>query len=52
MGSTGLMFALLVAGYLIGVWTACAVLRHGQDEYEDGTNLQPAPARTRPRLHQ
>jgi len=42
------MFALLVAGYLVGVWTACAVLRHGQDEYEEGTRLQPASVLTRP----
>ncbi len=43
------MFGLLVAGYLVGVWTACAVLRHGQDEYEEGTQLLPAPVLTRPR---
>jgi len=39
----GLMFALLVAGYLVGVWTACVVLRQGQDEYEDDARRQPAP---------
>lgn len=42
MGSTGLMFALLVVGYLVGVWTACLVLRHSQDEYENGARRQPA----------
>jgi hypothetical protein len=47
MGSTGLMFALLVAGYLVGVWTACVVLRQGQDEYEDGARQQPTAVRTR-----
>jgi hypothetical protein len=36
MGSTGALFALFVAGYLLGVWTACLVLRQGQDAYEDG----------------
>jgi hypothetical protein len=41
------MFALLVVGYLIGVWTACAVLRHSQDEYEDGTRRQRVPVRIR-----
>jgi hypothetical protein len=45
------MLALLVAGYVIGVWTACAVLRKGQDEYEDGERRQPAPAPVRPRWH-
>lgn len=37
------MFALLVVGYLVGVWTACVVLRHGQDEYEDGSRRRRVP---------
>jgi hypothetical protein len=27
---------LFVAGYLLGVWTACVVLRQGQGAYEEG----------------
>ena len=37
MGSIGALFALFVAGYLLGVWTACLVLRQGQSGYEDGS---------------
>jgi hypothetical protein len=37
VGSTGALFALFVGGYLLGVWTACVVLRQGQDDYEDGS---------------
>ena len=44
MGSPGLMFALFVVGYLLGVWAACVVLRQGQKEYEDET-LLPASVR-------
>jgi hypothetical protein len=36
VGSTGALFALFVAGYLLGVWTACVVLRKGQGDYENG----------------
>ena len=36
MGSIGALFALFVAGYILGVWTACFVLRQGQTAYEDG----------------
>jgi hypothetical protein len=35
MGSIGALFALFVAGYILGVWTACVVLRQGQGTYED-----------------
>ena len=41
MGSLGLMFALFVAGYLLGVWAACIVLRGSQDDYEDGAIRPP-----------
>jgi len=37
MGSIGALFALFVAGYLVGVWTACVVLRQAQGTYEDGS---------------
>lgn len=36
------MFALLLVGYLVGVWTACLVLRQSQGDYEDGARRQPA----------
>jgi hypothetical protein len=42
MGSIGALFALFVAGYLVGVWTACMVLRQGQGDYEDGTPGTPS----------
>jgi hypothetical protein len=32
----GLVFALFTVGYILGVWTACLVLRQTQREYEDG----------------
>ncbi len=41
------MIALLVVGYLVGVWTACAVLRQGQDEYENGGRRRQAPVTIR-----
>jgi hypothetical protein len=41
MGSIGALFALFVAGYLLGVWTACLVLRKSQGAYEDGSPSTP-----------
>ncbi len=35
MGVTGLVFAVFTLGYIVGVWTACAVLRQPQRAYED-----------------
>jgi hypothetical protein len=36
------LFALFTLGYLIGVWTACAVLRQPQRAYEQGViSAQP-----------
>jgi hypothetical protein len=39
VGSVGTLFALFVAGYLLGVWTACVVLRQGQGADEDGSQM-------------
>jgi hypothetical protein len=36
MGGMGLVFALFTIGYMLGVWTACLVLRSRQRAYEDG----------------
>jgi hypothetical protein len=36
VGLVGLVFALFTVGYILGVWTACLVLRQTQKEYEDG----------------
>lgn len=44
MGSMGALLALFVSGYILGVWTACFVLRQGQRAYEDG---QEQPDRRR-----
>lgn len=32
MGSLVLVFAMFASGYLIGVWTACLVLRQRQND--------------------
>jgi hypothetical protein len=41
------LFALFTLGYLIGVWTACAVLRQPQRAYERGViSAQPGLAVT------
>lgn len=45
MGLAGIVFALFTAGYIIGVWTACLVLRQPQRVYEDGVTLSLATAR-------
>jgi len=36
MGVMGLVFALFTIGYILGVWTACLVLRQPQRQYEEG----------------
>jgi hypothetical protein len=36
------MFALFIVGYLVGVWTACIVLRQSQKDYEEGSRRKPA----------
>lgn len=43
MGSIGALFALFVAGYTLGVWTACFVLRQRQSDYEDASRLLQSP---------
>jgi hypothetical protein len=35
MGVMGIVFALFTIGYVLGVWTACAVLRPPQRAHED-----------------
>ncbi len=45
MGLAGVVFALFTAGYIIGVWTACLVLRQPQRVYEDGMPVALATAR-------
>ncbi len=42
VGTIGTLFALFVAGYLLGVWTACVVLRQGQRDYEEGSPGAPS----------
>ena len=45
MGVMGLVFALFTVGYILGVWTALAVLGQTQGQYEDAV---PARASTAP----
>lgn len=45
MGSAALLIAIFVAGYFVGVWTACAVLRQPQRAYEDELS-RSVPARS------
>lgn len=35
MGVMGLVFALFTVGYILGVWTALAVLKQTDGQYED-----------------
>ena len=39
MGYLGLVFALFTLGYILGVWTAFAVLRKPQTAYEDAVTV-------------
>lgn len=43
MGYLGLVLALFTLGYILGVWTALAVLRQPQKTYEDAVQA-PRPA--------
>lgn len=56
----GLVFALFTVGYMLGVWSACLVLKQPQGQYEDAVPVRvstapvivlrgasPAPARRR-----
>jgi hypothetical protein len=36
MGLAGIVVALFTSGYIIGVWTACLVLKQPQKTYEAG----------------
>jgi hypothetical protein len=36
MGLISFVFAIFTIGYILGVWTACLVLRQPQREYEEG----------------
>ena len=45
MGLAGVVLALFTSGYIIGVWTACLVLRQPQRSYEEGIPLPLATAR-------
>jgi hypothetical protein len=44
MGYLGLVLALFTLGYIIGVWTAFAVLRQPQRSYEDAPVQAPLSA--------
>jgi len=44
MGLLGVVFVLFTAGYIIGVWTACVVLKQPQEAYEDGLPIPDANA--------
>ena len=39
MGVIGLVFALFTVGYILGVWTACLVLKQPQGQYEDAVSV-------------
>ena len=45
MGVLGVVFALFTVGYILGVWTACFVLRQPQREYEEGALIRVAAPR-------
>jgi hypothetical protein len=36
VGDLGLILALVMAGYIVGVWTGAVVFRQRQHAYEDG----------------
>jgi len=43
MGVMGLVFALFTVGYILGVWTALAVLKQPQGQYEDVLKVSSTP---------
>jgi hypothetical protein len=45
MELAGIVVALFTCGYIIGVWTACLVLKQPQQAYEDGALVSLAAAR-------
>jgi hypothetical protein len=47
MGDLGLVFALVMAGYMVGVWTGGLVFKQRQGAYEDGV---PAAVSSHPEI--
>ena len=45
MELAGIVVALFTCGYIIGVWTACLVLKQPQRAYEDGAPASLAASR-------
>ena len=45
MELAGIVVALFTSGYIIGVWTACLVLKQPQQSFEDATPESLAAAR-------
>ena len=45
MGIVGFAFASFAAGYILGVWTACLVLRQSQGAFEAGLPVGRSSAR-------
>ena len=45
MELAGIVVALFTSGYILGVWTACLVLKQPQQAYEDGALVSLAAAR-------
>jgi hypothetical protein len=45
MELAGIVVALFTSGYILGVWTACLVLKQPQQAYEDGALVSLAVAR-------
>jgi hypothetical protein len=45
VGIVGVLFALFTAGYMLGVWTSCLVVRQPQREYEEGVPVDRSSAR-------
>lgn len=50
MEETVLVIAVLSVGYVLGVWTALAILRQPQSEYEDGPKTVTVMAKVRAAL--
>jgi hypothetical protein len=45
MELAGIVVALFTSGYILGVWTACLVLKQPQQAYEDGAPASLAAVR-------
>jgi hypothetical protein len=46
VGFIGIVFALFTTAYILGVWTACLVLKQPQQAYEAGVPVSVLTART------